>query len=373
MRIGIDARLYGTLGKGLGRYISELLAQLEQIDQENDYVVFLRAANFNDYQPKNPRFRKVLAEYPWYGWREQLVFPFVLRRQRFDLVHFPHFNVPLLYRRPFVVTVHDLIMLRFPTAHATTLGPALFRLKFLAYRLVIARALRAARTIITVSQFSARDLVEKFPFVAKKDLLVTHEACSPNLSAAPLVTPPRVAALQGPFALYVGNAYPHKNLEKLLSSFRRFREEGHAEWRLTLVGSPDYFYGRLREAALRLGLGDAVVFFGRATDEELAALYRAASFYVFPSLFEGFGLPPLEAMCHGLPVASSDATCLPEILGDAALYFDGRDEEAIAGAMARLADDKPLRAELAEKGHVQCAKYDWRRLAEETLAAYKKT
>lgn len=372
MRIGIDARLYGSLGKGLGRYTSELIAHLEKLDTENDYVIFLRKGNWDQYEPKNPRFRKELAEFRWYGWREQLLYPFRLRKFSLDLIHFPHFNVPLLYRQPFVITVHDLILLKHPTARASTLGPLLFRLKFLVYRVVIESALRRAKGIITVSETSKKELEETFPFTKQKQILVTYGACSPSFSAAgPAGSTERTAGLRMPFALYVGNAYPHKNLERLVEAFALFRERGHADYSLVLVGKSDYFYGRLEERSRKSGKDANVVFFGHASDRELADIYRKASFYVFPSLHEGFGLPPLEAMCNGLPVASSDASCMPEVLGEAAHYFDANDDESIAAALSRMADDDSLRQGLTERGFERVPRYDWTETAKKTLELYR--
>lgn len=370
MRIGIDARFYGSIGKGLGRYTSELIANLERIDDGNEYVVFLRRSNFGSYVPKNPRFTKVLAEFPWYTWREQLLYPLWLRRFRLDLMHFLHFNVPLLYRRPYVVTVHDLILLSHPTTRATTLGPLLYRLKFALYRLVIGRAVADAQAIIAVSNCTKNEIIGRFPSAKQKKIVVTYEACAPSLSK-----PADGDALAGkdvtaPFALYVGNAYPHKNLERLIDAFAAFRAK-RPDWRLVLVGTEDYFYARLKREVAERKLGDGVTFFGHATDEELAALYESASFYVFPSLCEGFGLPPLEAMCHGLPVASSNASCMPEILGDAATYFSPEDAADIARAMDALAGDDALRTALVEKGRAHAATFDWKRCAEQTKAAYE--
>jgi len=174
MRIGIDARFYGSVGKGLGRYVSELIAQLEELDKENDYFVFLRRANWDEYAPKNPRFTKVLAEFHWYGWSEQVWYPIWLRKFGLDLMHFAHFNVPLLYRRPFVVTVHDLILLSHPTPRATTLGPVLYRFKYLLYRLVIKNALNRAASIVTVSRYSKEQIEKNFPFTRGKNIAVTY-------------------------------------------------------------------------------------------------------------------------------------------------------------------------------------------------------
>lgn len=375
MRIGIDARFYGSIGKGLGRYVSELIDQLEQLDQENEYLIFLRRANWDEYAPKNPRFTKVLAEFHWYGLSEQVGYPLWLRRFRLDLMHFAHFNVPLFYRRPFVVTVHDLILLSHPTPRATTLGPLLYRLKYLLYRLVIRHALKKARVILTVSEYSKNEIKKNFPFTAEKEVVVTHEACGSTFkhlddAADRQVLPPEMAGK--PFILYVGNAYPHKNLDKLIESFAAFRRQGFTDHHLVLVGGKDYFYDRLQLESRRKNLANNVVFYGQADDRDLATLYDTASFYVFPSLCEGFGLPPLEAMCRGLAVTSSDASCLPEILDDAADYFDPRDTDSIAAALRRMASDESLRRNLIAKGRERAAKYDWRTCAKKTHDIYLK-
>jgi glycosyltransferase involved in cell wall biosynthesis len=368
MRIGIDARFYGTIGKGLGRYTSELIAQLEQLDNDDEYVIFLRRENFDDYVPGNPRFTKVLAEFPWYGWREQVLFPMFLRKHRIDLVHFCHFNVPLLYRGPFVVTIHDLILLRHPTTRATTLGPLRYAIKYALYRTVIGSAVRRAKAVITVSECTKREIVAEFPAASRKPVVVTYEACGTRFTAPHADSVPPFAQ---PYALYVGNAYPHKNLERLLEAFTTFRKDGHQDWTLALVGAEDYFSKRLQQEATARGWAEHVVFRGRVSDDELAAIYDGAAFYVFPSLCEGFGLPPLEAMCRGIAVTSSNASCLPEILGDAALYFDPEHPETIAEAMMKMATDTALRVSLAARGHEWSKRYDWRRCAELTLATYR--
>ncbi|MFH1047739.1 MAG: glycosyltransferase family 1 protein [Patescibacteria group bacterium] len=374
MKIGIDARFYGSLGKGLGRYASELIAHLEQLDANNEYVVFLRAGNWNEYEPKAPNFRKVLADYPWYTWREQLLYPFFLRHQRLDLMHFLHFNVPILYRRPFIVTVHDLILLQFPTTRASTLGPIKYWLKHRLYRWVIGRAIKRAEVVLTVSKTIRQEIKKFFPAAQQKQIIVTYGACPAALRASSKTISvdhtQEAVGPHAPFALYVGNAYPHKNLEQLIAAFQMFRESGHVSWQLVLVGAPDYFYERLKKETTALGLTDHVIFFGQATDYQLMALYREARFYVFPSLCEGFGLPPLEAMDSGLPVAASDASCLPEVLGAAAIYFNGKSTTDIAEKLSLLADDENLRKKMIAAGYQQTQKYDWQVAAKKTLDAY---
>lgn len=367
MRIGIDARFYGRVGKGLGRYTSELIAHLEGLDRKNEYVIFLRRENWNDYEPTHPNFRKVLADIPWYGIREQIVLPFILLKERLDVLHVPHFNVPVLYPKRFVMTVHDLILLHFPTTRTTTLGPLAFKIKFLLYRAVIAIALRRAKTVFAVSEYTKREILAEFPFMKQKLPVVTTPACG-TMFLSP-TTAPAAPPVPVPYLLYVGNAYPHKNLDRLVEAFATFRKH-RPEFHLAIVGGGDYFHRRLQEDARAKGYDHGVTFLGTVTDDELAALYDHATAYVFPSLYEGFGLPPLEAMCRGIPVASSNATCLPEILGDAARYFDPTDIPDMVRAMMAIASDDALREELRRKGAERGRRYDWTATARITLANY---
>lgn len=370
MRIGIDARFYGPVGKGLGRYTQKLVEHLETVADEHEFVVFLRKENFDLFQPTSPRFRKVLADFRWYTLAEQLRFPGLIRREGIDLMHFPHFNIPVLVPCPFVVTIHDLILLRFPTKRATTLNALTYRIKYAAYRHVIRTAVRKAKRIITVSEFTKRDIMERFGTDASR-VAVTYEAADP----APETFRDADLASKGvvkPYFLYVGNAYPHKNLEALLETFAGLRKDG-LDAQLVLVGKEDYFYERLRTEAESLGLlgDDSVIFWGYAEDEDLPSLYRGARAYVFPSHFEGFGLPPLEAMRFGTPVVSSDASCLPEILGDAARFFDPKDSGSMATAMKDIFIDAELRSSLAERGKARAMKFDWGACAAATYDIYR--
>lgn len=379
MRIGIDARFYGAIGKGLGRYTEKLIEHLERTDTDNEYVIFLRKENFSAYEPKYPRFRKVLADYQWYGFSEQVLFPFFLRRFRLDLVHFPHFNVPLLYTGRFIVTIHDLILVRYPTIRNTTRLAILYWVKFAAYRLVIASAVRRAAHIITVSQFAKRDIIERYPAAVGK-VSVTYEAADPlcrfmpreasdqlldRLSLFSPVSSDGAHGILQSYFLYVGNAYPHKNLGLLLDAAERLPEQ-----RFVLVGKEDHFYARLRGDAERRGLGN-VIFAGFLTDQELSVLYRNAVAYVFPSLYEGFGLPPLEAMTFGLPVVSSDRASLPEVLGSAALYFDPEKDGDLERALRDIISDETLRKQLSAFGYARVAGFRWSAMAEETLHIYE--
>ncbi len=372
MKIGIDARFFGSIGKGLGRYTQKLVEYLEQIDRENQYVVFLRQENFDEYIPKNPNFKKVLADYRWYSFSEQFNMPLLLRKYNLDLVHFPHFNVPLFYRKPFIITVHDLILLHFPTVRATTHNKIFYWLKFLAYRLTISRALKKANHVVTVSEFTKNDILSCYK-ISKNKISVTYEACE-NSCLAFRKNDGQILdkyGIMNQYFLYVGNAYPHKNLENLLLAFAAYQKE-NKEAQLVLVGKEDYFYARLKRFVDDKKIPN-VVFPGFVPDEDLGVVYKNALAYVFPSLYEGFGLPPLEAMSYGAPVISSDHACMKEILGSASLFVDASKEDEITKAMKTISGNQELRNDLIQKGYNRIGCYDWKKMAENTLNIYQKT
>lgn len=372
MRIGIDARFFGSVGKGLGRYTQKLIENLEKIDRQNEYFVFLRRENFEEYQPSNPKFQKVLADYRWYTFSEQLNMPRVLRQYKLDLVHFPHFNVPIFYGGKFMITIHDLILLHYPTTHGTTLSPFFYGLKFLAYKLTIGLAVRRAQKIITVSEFTKKDILEKYKNISEAKVAVTYEACDKPADIAPANAEGilRKYGIIKPYILYVGNAYPHKNLESLVRAFFQLKKKRN-DLNLVLVGKEDYFYSRLKRFVKTSG-ASGVIFADFVPDEDLASVYQNAALYVFPSLYEGFGLPPLEAMVNGVPVASSDRASLPEVLGPAARYFNPESLDEMARAIEEVLDSGESRQALIKNGYAQIKKYEWERMAEETLEIYQK-
>lgn len=369
MIIGIDARMLGP-GFGLARYVQQLVLHLERIDTTNEYVVFMRKENWDAYTPSSPRIKKVLADIAWYSVKEQLFFSSLIAKEHIDIMHFPHWNVPFLYRGPYIVTIHDLTMFHFARPEATTLGPIQFFMKDRAHRLLLRWVVRRARHIITTSDWTKYDVHNSLSVPLQKMTTIYQAPFLPS----PIVDTPTVMQtyhLTVPYVLYVGAAYPHKNVERLLDAWKLYTDTYGRTHRLVLAGKPNYFYDRLVQTHPLFGDSEKVTYLGFVSDEELPALYKNASLFVFPSLYEGFGLPPLEAMMQGTPVVASHTSCLPEILGEGALYVDPISPEHIAEGIARVLHDDDVRFLLKQQGREEVKKYSWQRLAEQSLALYR--
>lgn len=370
-KIGIDARFYGPETKGIGRYTQEIVDHILDIDNTNDYVIFLSKDSFDNFKITKSNVKKVLADVRWYTIKEQIVMPRLIKQEGLDLMHFPHFNVPLYCPVDFIVTIHDLILTKFPTTRASTLSPIIYWFKNLAYRAVIFSAVRRAKKIIAVSQYTKEDIINKFGVDKEKVVVtllgLTETFFQPQKNNQEVL---KKYNIRRPFVLYVGNAYPHKNLELLIRVFSKLSER-QKDIQLVMVGKTDYFYKRLKEYAKNYNSdGRKIIFTDFVADEDLSFLYRQALIYVFPSLYEGFGLPPLEAMSQGCPVLSSNESCLPEILGEAADYFNPKDENEMLGKIEDLMADDIKRERLINKGKVRIQNYSWSRCAKETLVLY---
>jgi glycosyltransferase involved in cell wall biosynthesis len=360
VKIGIDAR---NDQAGIGRYTFSLIRELAEIDRENEYVLFLSRERFANYAAPGANFRAVEAEIPWFTFREQILLPRVVAREELDLMHYTHLTVPVLSTTPFVVTVHDLNYLDDAAIFAG--GSRVRRAVLLAgHRVELARA-RRARRLIAVSEYT-RDTVVRALRADPAQVAVTYEAADPPGGVVPDVEVLARHGLDAPFFLYVGAAYPYKNLAGLIEAFARVSESS----RLVLAGDHEHFGSALKERAADVGLVEQVVFPGRVSEAELAALYGGALAYVFVSFSEGFGLPGLEAMQFGVPVIAANAGSLPEIYGEAARYCDPHDIASIADALAEVASDEQLRDRLVELGHRRAGEFSWARTAEQTLALY---
>lgn len=355
MRIAIDARKLRDYG--IGTYVRNLLRHLARLDRTTDYVVVCHEADEQLVARLGENFRPLLDSSPGYSVREQLTVPLDLRRARVDLFHAPHYVLPPLTPCPSVVTIHDCIHLRFPQYL-----PNRFAYAYAKSSLWVATH-RSSR-ILTVSEASKRDILRYF-HVAEMKIDVIPNAIDERFWAPP---PEEEVAhvreryqLDAPFVLYAGNIKPHKNIDRLIEAFHLLRKRGFDEVKLLIIGDEISKYATLRRAVHRYKLHKHVRFFGFVDDKTLASLYRLARVFVFPSLYEGFGLPPLEAMASGTPVITSNVSSLPEVVGDAALLIDPYEPEAISDAMQRVLSDAGLRADLRARGLARARHFSWER------------
>ena len=358
-KIVIDARELRTT---TGRYIERLLDKLQDIDTDlsHRYIVLLSPKDMEGWTPRSKRFTKVACPYKEFTFAEQVGLLVQLVRLQPDLVHFGMVQQPILYQGKVVTTMHDLTTLRFDNP---TKNPFVFRLKQQIYWWVNYIAAHKSKAIITPTDY-VKDDVARAMRVNSRKITVTYEAGDTITAKAEAVD----ELVDKQFIMYVGRPQPHKNLTRLIEAYSRLKQ-GRPELHLVLAGKRDALYRRHAHDVERLGIPD-VHFTGFVSDGQLRWLYEHCAAYVFPSLSEGFGLPPLEAMTHGAPVVSSNATCLPEVLGEAVRYFDPMDTEAMADAIKAVLTRPELRQKLVAAGYKQVKKYSWTRMAEQTLAIY---
>src|SRR4029453_18394376 len=304
---------------------------------------------------RGPNFRAVPDKAAGYSVREQFSVPMDLRRERADLFHAPHYVLPPLTPCRSVVTIHDCIHLQFPQYLPHRLGYAYARSS------LWVAAHRSARGL-TVSEASKRDILRYFGISPSK-IHVIHNAIDERFGETPSEEDVwRVREryqLNDPYVLYAGNIKPHKNLERLIEAFYLLRREGADHVKLLIIGDEISKYATLRRAVHRYKLHQHVRFFGFVPDRTLAVLYRLAGVFVFPSLYEGFGLPPLEAMASGTPVITSNLSSMPEVVGDAAMLIDPYDPAAIADGIHRVLTDETLRRDLRRKGLARAQQFSW--------------
>jgi glycosyltransferase involved in cell wall biosynthesis len=356
LRIAIDARKLRDYG--IGTYVRNLLRHLSRIDTTTEYVMLCHGQDCGMADELGDNFRAVLENAPGYSVQEQFRIPLALRREGIDLFHAPHYVLPPLTPCKSIVTIHDCIHLRFPQYLPNKLGYAYARAS-------LWTAAHRSNRVLTVSEASKRDILRYFHIPPDK-IDVIYNGIDERFGEPP--PPDEIARvreryqLDGPFVLYAGNIKPHKNLERVIEAFHLLRRGGGMDQvKLLIIGDQVSKYATLRRAVHKYKLHKHVRFFGFVADQTLAVLYRLAGVFVFPSLYEGFGLPPLEAMACGTPVVTSNVSSLPEVVGDAAILVDPLDAAAIAEAMRRVLSDPALRAEMSRKGLARTAEFSWER------------
>lgn len=366
MKILIDGRFIKQTG--IGRYIEKTLEQILLLDTKNEYVLLIREKDKDVIPLKAKNLSLLMVDMDWYNMSEQVRLAKIISDQKPDLVHFTNFNFPLRYRGKFVITIHDLTLLHFRNIRKFGLSKVLYGLKEKAMNLAIKQGVRRAKMILVDSEYVKEDIVKTYK-IRRNKITVAHLAGDAAYKRAKIDL--EKFGITKPFLFYTGNAYPHKNLERLILAFGKLTTKYLLDYQLVIGGKKDDFHQGLEEDVKAAGLSDRVIFTGFVTDSELAGLYKSASLYILPSLSEGFGLPGLEAMSYGLPVVSSNATCLPEVLGDAAIYFNPKSVTDMAHVMSKVLADKDLQAKLIKKGYAQLKKYSWKKTANKTLGVYE--
>lgn len=380
MRIGIDCSLVPGERVGIGQYAYHLVRALSQIDRENEYLLYPVF-----YYTFHPQYRQVLLPQApnmrvAYRWFPSAVLralrhsraPWFTREWllgRVDIVHSVSFSAPRLRlgRKRLVATIHDLSFVTHPECHTQ---------ENIAHALQGTReAIAWADALIAISHHTRQDVIERLgasPDRVAVIYVAANPACVREEDPAILSRVQKTYDLPAHFVLFVGSLEPRKNIQRLLTAYARLNPALRGEVPLVIAGGRGWLNDDIRPAVEKLGVTDCVHFIGYVREEELPALYSLATVFAYPSLYEGFGLPVLEAMQCGTPVLTSNTSALPEIAGDAALLVSPFDVEEMAEGLTHLLEDADLRAALRGRGYARARLFSWERCARETLAVYQR-
>lgn len=392
MRIAIDARMMGAdHTRGIGRYVEEIIRGMIKTAPQHRYILLERTPKLSPFF--NPQVvEHMKANFHWYGVAEQIKLPKLIRRAKADVIFVPHWNISWCCRIPRVVFIHDLILLEEPaSANVSTRNPLTRLIKRIGHRLILERALKTSRAILVPTRY-IKDRIRFYYPKIKTKIIVTGEGMprvdqflwkeadggwqfERNTSDVESIgtqtshLEKMKARHPVPYLLMVGSAYPHKNHIKVLEAWKVISKR-HPTLRLRIVGTEDVFMKRVIER-VRRGNIHQVDFVGRLSDEDLGRVYEKSLGLIFASRSEGFGLPPLEAMAHGIPVVSSDASCMPEVLGDkGVIYFNPFSPDAIVRAVEDLLRNPGGVREEARKAVAELQlRHDWNLSATRTIRA----
>ncbi len=374
--IVIDARLYGPKHTGIGRYTKNLLKALVKLSDFKNYkftLIIYKELEKDVKKDLGDNFNYVTTNIKHYSLKEQLFLPFILYKLHPDLVHFTHFNKPILYFKKSVVTIHDLIKHFSKGKETTTKSQLLYKIKYLGY-LILIRTIVTRNQIIVPSNFWRDFLIKKY-HLKDSHVVTTYEAVDPTF--LPNTNKEEVENLKleignwkleiGNYIIYTGNLYPHKNIIVVLKALKKL-----SNIKLKIICARDFFSEKLSKQINHLKIKDQVEFLGYLDDQQFKEVYQQALALVHPSLMEGFSLTGLEAMALNCPVVSSNSSCLPEIYGDSVLYFDPQNPDDLVEKINQLKNNLGLRQKLIDLGHQQLKKYSWNKTAEQSMTVYKK-
>lgn len=370
MRIAIDIRKINEFG--IGTYMWNLVRNIAAIDLQNEYLLIGSTRNFHELGPLPPNFKQLYQPEEDTMWRHNITVPFSVRRQQVDVLHVPHHEAPLFSPSKLVVTVHDCVHLLFPQEDSS---------KFRFYRsyLQTKRVVESARHVLAVSKSTKEDLINIFETPQSK-ISVVHNALDERFAFTHTPDERKHVLeryqLKDPFVLYAGKIRPHKNLHRLIEAFAVLKSElieddKYKNLKLIIIGDELSKHQYLRLTVIRSGAQQDVRFFGFVPYPILRVFYQCATLFAFPSLYEGFGLPPLEAMANRTPVIASNTSSLPEVLDDAAVLVNPENVFDIARGMKLILFDEVLRQKLIQKGIEQVAKFSWKVAAQKVMQTYE--
>jgi glycosyltransferase involved in cell wall biosynthesis len=368
MRIGLDATAIPLNRAGAGNYIFNLMAGLARIDAENQYFIFSKPEHIKEWKITQPNFLFLSCASGYRPLRlawEQCVLPMMVRQHKIDLLHSPHYTMPLLCPCRSVVTFCDMIFFLHPEVHSLS--------KRIFFRAMMSASSRRADAIIAISESTARDVRDLLRVAPDKVHAIPLAAGSNYRPIADRNAVNRVCrqyGLQaGEYVLFIGVLEPRKNIPVLLHAYRELANRGIRQ-KLAIVGKKGWMFDEIFSTVQTLKIEDKVVFTGYVPEKDLPALYNGACLFVYPSLYEGFGLPVLEAMSCGTPVVTSNVSSMPEIVGDAGILVDPHDVHQLTEGLIKVISDDNLGRSLRQRGLERAAHFSWERTARETLQVY---
>jgi len=353
-KVVIDARFYGISHTGIGRYVENLLKYLT-----GPATLIVNKTDYD--KPELAKYSKIVSHTHPYSILSQFEIPYLLSKLQPDLFHVPFSSIPVFWPGKVVVTFHDLIKHLSKGPDTTTKNHLFYWIKYCGYQLIDYISAKKASAIITPTKYWQSRIAAKYHLSLAK-IYVTYEAVDPKFVNSNPITVPN---LKKPFLVHTGNLYPHKNLNIVFEAIKNLPIN------LYLICARSVFTARAELDIKKLGLQEKIHFLGKLSDPAVKYIYQNAIALVFPSKVEGFGLNGLEAMSVGLPVISSNASCLPEVYGQAAIYFDPDDPTDLKKQILRLIKEQKLRTKLIKTGLRQVKKYSWDKMGSQTWKIYQ--
>lgn len=367
MKILIDAHLSENKITGIGRYLNCLISELTNLDLSNEYIILINNHIKEDHPLKtiqSPNIKTITVNLKGPTFKQNVIIPGILKKHNPDVYHHPHFDLPFFINTPSVITVHDLKYIKHPEFFSKKQ-----KLKSTYMKLMLKSTLGSAAKIVTVSENTKKDLIALYNLEPEKIQVIYHGYKQFYLQGFEENSLEKLG-IRNPYILFVGERRPHKNIENLILAFHKFITTKNCGIQLVIVGKKYADYTKPEQLIKNLQLQDKVILTDSISDVKLAHLYTNAAMFILPSLYEGFGMPLLEAMNCGVPVLGSNTTSIPEIIKDAGLLFNPQNIDEITKNMGKVLKNKKIRNTLIEKGYKRIKEFSWKKAASQTLEMY---